>query len=331
MGPMPVGDPSAPLDPLTIDVAVGRRVVVVANLMLSDEATTTSTWATAGFARALDAWEGPGLVVVAGNLFDLDGADDPGQRAERALAAHARLASSLTGFAAGDERRVVVLPGHADAAVGDKTGRAVVEALGATVAPHLDLKLSTAAGDRLVRIEARHATGAPGGRTSPMSAVARRESAPWQEGSEMLADPATLQRFLTSRVLYRRFAKLAWWLLAPLAVALALAVPFVTAGLLHLFGSSPRTAHALHRVRQAAWGTRLLVVVIISTIELVLLAAILGLVARGAWKSLGGGRLAGPFDESLADEGSTANDAARDAARTLMEHEIGRASCRERV
>ena len=323
---MAVGAPTARHDPPTIDVDVGRRVVVVANLLITDEATTTSTWATTGFARALDAWEGPGLVVVAGNLFELDGVADPGRRAHGALAAHPRLASSLAAFAAGPERRVVVLPGHADAALGqDDAVRAEVEAIGASVADHLDVKLSTAAGDRLVRIEANPpdanppSTPAPGPST-PRPVVAQRESAPWQEGSEALADPGTLQLFVTSRVLYRRFAKLAWWLLAPLGVALVLAVPFVTTGLLHLFGSSGRTVHALHRARSATWGTRLLVVGIVSAIELVLLAGILGLLARHAWKSLGGGRLPGPFHESFDEGGSTANDAARDVARTRMEH-----------
>ena len=52
--------------PLTISVGVGRRVVVVANFALGPVATAATTWATTGFARALDTWEGPGLVVVAG-------------------------------------------------------------------------------------------------------------------------------------------------------------------------------------------------------------------------------------------------------------------------
>src|SRR5579864_7089344 len=54
---------------LTVPVGVGRRALVVANLSLKPEATSATTWAAAGLARALDTWEGPGLVVIAGNLL----------------------------------------------------------------------------------------------------------------------------------------------------------------------------------------------------------------------------------------------------------------------
>ncbi|HUO48312.1 MAG TPA: phosphatidylglycerol lysyltransferase domain-containing protein [Acidimicrobiales bacterium] len=303
----------------TLEVDVGRRVVIVSNLRLRPDATVTSTWATTGFARALDSWEGPGVVVVAGNLFDLSGRDDPAAAAAAALGAHPRVTSSLRAFAGGRDRRIVVLAGDADAALTEPAVRHHVEALGAEVRPELDLKLSTAAGDRLVRVEA-VAPGAPVAVVAaPLPAVARKDSAPWQAGIENLADPGAMQRFLTSRVLYRRFAKLAWWLLVPIVVALLLWVPFVTTGLVHLFGSSERTTNAIHRAHAATLGTRLLVVCVISAIELAVLAAVLGFLARGAWKSLGGGAIVGPFDDTFESAGATANDAARDVARRQME------------
>ena len=317
--------PSAP----EIDIDVGRRVVIVANLLLTDAATVPSTWASTGFARALDAWEGPGVVVVAGNLFDLRGAGDPGARARAALAAHPRLAASLERFAAGHDRRVVVLPGTADDALHtDAAARTCVEALGAQLADRLDLRLSTAAGTRKVGVDA--TVPRPGGRVPTPEAAAGSEpagvsapagaSAQWLEGVEQLADPGSVQRFVTSRMLYGRFSRLAWWLLVPAVIALALWIPFVATGLLHLFGASERTAHALHRARMARWGTRLLVVLIVSAIELAVLAGVLGLLARRAWRSHGGGRLVGPFDDTFESAGATANDAARDEARVRMEH-----------
>ncbi|MHB8593314.1 MAG: hypothetical protein ACYDB3_03125, partial [Acidimicrobiales bacterium] len=104
-------------DVLTLPVGVGRRVLVVANLHLGPQATPASTWAASGLARALDTWTGPGLVVVAGNLFDLG--DGPGAtgRAQQALGAHGRLAEALTAFAAGEDRRLVCIPGSSDAAL----------------------------------------------------------------------------------------------------------------------------------------------------------------------------------------------------------------------
>ena len=71
------GHPAEPgLDILTVPVDVGRRALIVANLGLKPDATPATTWAVAGLARALDTWDGPGLVVIAGNLFDLSARPD---------------------------------------------------------------------------------------------------------------------------------------------------------------------------------------------------------------------------------------------------------------
>ena len=60
-----------------VPVGLGKRVLVVSNLGLGPEARPASSWASSGLARALDAWHGPGIVIVAGNLFDLGGTTDP--------------------------------------------------------------------------------------------------------------------------------------------------------------------------------------------------------------------------------------------------------------
>jgi lysylphosphatidylglycerol synthetase-like protein (DUF2156 family) len=330
---MPEGAPEAPFptpgtrhgvcgDPLTIPVGVGRRVVVVANFALTATATPATTWAASGFARALDMWDGPGLVVVAGNLFDL-GERSPGAAAvDDALGAHPRLAEALQRFAQGPERRVVCLPGSADAALGtDASARGALEALGAEIAASVDLQMATVAGTRAVRIDA----GVPAVDVSPrpasdaaaVLAAVQNPTAEWQDGIDRLADPASVQRFLTSRLLYRRFARFGWWLLLPFAVALVLSLPFVSGGLAHLFVNQPRTSRALSRVRHASWETRLLVAAVVCVIEVVIMAGLLGWLARQAWRTLGGGRLDKLFEESWSGAGATANDAGRDAGRAL--------------
>ncbi len=328
---------------LTIPVGVGRRVVVVANFGLGPQATPTTTWAVSGFGQALDTWEGPGLVVVAGNLFDLQaglGSTDAGgvegeaaggsgaaggaagQAAGQvvsALAAHPRLVEALRNFAAGPERRVVCLPGATDAALA--TVRAPLEALGVEVAAGVDLQMATAAGTRVVRVEAGvpavDVAPRPASEAAAVLAAAQCPSAPWQEGINRLADPASVQRFLTSRLLYRRFARFGWWLLVPFAVALILSLPFVSGGLAHLFENQPRTVRAITRVSHATWGTRLLVAAIVCIVEVVVMAGVLGWLARQAWRTLGGGRLDKLFEESWSGAGATANDAGRDAGRAL--------------
>ena len=325
---MPPGAPEAPLpgtpltpsdDVATIPVGLGGRVLVAANFDLPPVATPTSTWAAAGFARALDTWDGPGLVVVAGNLFDLGEAPDAGARAGAALGAHPRLAEALRRFAADPDRRVICLPGRHDPTLGtDPAVAAVLDDVGAQTAPLVDLAVETVAGGRRVRVEAGPPEPASpaGGRGRGVLAAAADPEAPWQEGIDTLADPASVQRFLTSRLLYRRFARFGWWLLVPFAVALVLSLPFVTAGLAHFVSSQPRTARALSRVRHASWGTRLLVAAVVCVIEIVCMAGLLGWLARQAWRTLGGGRLAGLL-ESWSGAGATANDAGRDAGRAL--------------
>ncbi|HXQ58546.1 MAG TPA: phosphatidylglycerol lysyltransferase domain-containing protein [Acidimicrobiales bacterium] len=311
---------------LTISVGVGRRVVVVANFGLGPQATATTTWAVSGFGRALDTWEGPGLVVVAGNLFDLEAATPDTPAAERvgaALAAHPRLAEALRTFAGGPERRVVCLPGTTDAALSsDPEVRAPLEALGVEVAQSVDLEMASVAGPRRVRIAADvpavDVVPRPSSTTAAvLLAAAQNPSEPWQEGIDRLADPASVQRFLTSRLLYRRFARFSWWLLVPFAVALVLSLPFVADGLTHLFVNQPRTVRAIARVRHASWGTRLLVAGVVCVVEVVVMAGVLGWLARHAWRTLGGGRLDKLFEESWSRAGATANDAGRDAGRAL--------------
>jgi hypothetical protein len=90
-----------------VDVPLGRRVMVVSDLLLTP-ATTASTLAlTAELAQALDTWDGPGILIIAGNLFDLTGCDDPLGTAGRAIDAHPDLARSFLRFLQVDDRRIL--------------------------------------------------------------------------------------------------------------------------------------------------------------------------------------------------------------------------------
>ncbi len=217
---------------------------------------------------------------------------------------------------------MVCLPGTTDASLAtDAAAREQVAAVGAEVAPSVDLLMATAAGTRRVRIDAGiplvDVVPRPASDVTAVLAATQSPTAPWQEGIDRLADPASVQRFLTSRLLYRRFARFGWWLVVPFVVALILSLPFVAAGLAHLFVNQPRTARALSRVDHSSWATRLLVAAVVCVIELVIMAGVLGSLARQAWRTLGGGRLDKLFEESWSGAGVTANDAGRDAARVL--------------
>ncbi len=307
-------------DVLTVPVSVGRRVLVVANVLLPRATTPASSWAVAGLARALDTWTGPGTVVVAGGLFDLADSDGPlGGDIAAALASHPRLAQALAAFCGHQDRRVICLPGTADAALSSSEGRRALANAGVEVADVVELLLDTSSGARVVRVEA---WASPAGTGGPATTRAKEVLAPdpgaaWQHGLDRLLDPAQSQRFLTSRLLYRRFARLAWWLLLPLVVALALRLPLIGTSLDQLVRGHPAPMHALARARLAGWGQRLAVAALVTAAEVLVLVAVLALLSRQAWRALGGGALPAPFEDDEAP-GATGNDAQRDDARTLL-------------
>lgn len=416
---------TCPPGPLTLGVPMGRRVGVLANLLLSREPTSATVWAATSLARVLDDWDGPGTVVVAGNLLDLrpgadhrmpdersrgvdtspsagslDGARSPddhrcpdgqqrasttGQMTEQALAAHEQLRGAIRRFIAREGRTMVCLPGHADVLLATcPKSREVLSELGIEVASTATLVLESASGTRAVLVTAdataepapaptsapdllpagrlpattpgppelattlarRAPAPAPAPAAAPEPAPAppepglplpgrsrRRPSggdapwagllapdpdAPWQEGLDRLADPAGARRFVTSRLLYRRLARFAWWLLVPYAVVLLLREPGAGAVLSHLLHGRLVSHHALLRAQKAGWETRLAAATGIAVVGLLAFAGVLGIIGRKAWAALGGGDLGPPWRSTATCAAASANDEARDTARTLV-------------
>ncbi len=318
-----------------VDVGVGRRVMVVSDLLLTADATASSRAITGELARALDTWDGPGILIVAGNLFDLIGSRSPRADAERALRAHPELGQAFSRFLDVDERRVIRQtgahePGYAD----DVEAMAALTARGVEHLGPVDLHLHTASGVRVVRVEpGEHAYAAgcsgpetefdpaadakpgivgptPAGRSWRTLAAQSNEDAPWLAGLDRLSDPSALSRFVVSRTLYRRLGRYAWWLLVPFAAALLVRLAVTPWVLNHLGSGLP--ARAIRHAHQADWGDQLVVASIVALIVLVLLAVVLGLLSRRMWSILGGGALDAVRSEAAA------NDTARDAGRRLV-------------
>ncbi len=303
---------------LTVRVPVGRRVLVAANLGLGEPVAPASSWTASGLARALERWTGPGLVVIAGGLLDLGGGPADAARVRAVLGANPELTSALSGFASGEERRVVCLPGALDAALTDPATASPLAAIGTEMAEELELRLETSAGERVVEVSSGREPGAVTGAGSAGagSVLHPDPEAVWQHGLDRLADPGRSQRFLTSRLLYRRFARFAWWLLVPLGVALVLRLPGAGDFIDRLVRGSP-PGRAFVRAHSAAWGPRLGVAALVTGVEVLVLVAVLAWLSRQAWKALGGGALAAPFSKEP-PPGATANDPWRDRARELV-------------
>ncbi len=321
-------------EPLRLDVPVGRRVMVVSDLLLTPAATATTTAVTAELTRALDTWEGPGILIIAGNLFDLDGVDDASGWTEAALDAHPALAPALREFLAGDGRRVLRQLGDREAGAKDRTAgcdhRSALTGLGVEAVGPIDLHLHTGTGSRVVRVEQGGCTGhsdatsskaqppvGAGPNGSPAGGGWRgllsrpEEDAPWLEGADRLADPTACARFVSSRILYRRLGRHVWWLFVPFAAALVVRIG-VTPWLLGRAGTG-LPGRALRHAHAADLGDQLAVATIVAVVVFTVLAVVLWLLSRRAWSALGGGALDAAGDETAA------NDAARDVARQLAD------------
>ena len=327
----------APAEPgvWVVDVPIGRRVMVVSDLLLTPEATPSSRTLTTELARALDAWEGPGILVIAGNLFDLNETVAPAADAERCLAAHPRLRESFGAFLRGPERRIIRQLGTHEPGFADDPDWAVaLTTLGVEQLGEVDLHLHTATGLRVVRVEpGEHAYDSEGDvNETPLDPAAdakpgavdralagkrwrhlaeqAKDDAPWLEGLHRLSDPSALTRFVTSRTLYRRLGRYAWWIL----------VPFVGIGLLRLAVSPWMLQHvgsgvpgrALRSAHRADWIDQAEVAGLFAAVVLIVLIVVLGLLSRRVWSILGGGALKSVTSEAVA------NDTSRENGRRLV-------------
>ena len=138
---------------MEVEVPLGGRVLVVADLLLSRRSTPSSDVVTAELAAALAAWDGPGFVVIAGNLLDLEA--DHTVTPARALAAHPRLVGALRAFTASPSRRAICLPGSHDGriATDDRLRAELARDAGIEVATTIELVATTGEGPARVRVE----------------------------------------------------------------------------------------------------------------------------------------------------------------------------------
>ena len=224
-------------DLIQLEVGRGSRVVVVSDLHLAPTASEVSTRAADELAELLNGFHEPGMLVIAGDGFEMLAAapDIAGT-----LDAHPRFTDAVKRFAEGNDHRVVLTPGNHDGQLAwDRESVAVLtERLGVTdVSLACDLAMETGDGCQLVRVvhgnqfdqynafeDPRSPVDTPLGhhivrQVLPKLASRDRpgsllEGVRWCDG-----DPTA---FLGSRLLYRLVAGWLWWLAVPFAAALLL-------------------------------------------------------------------------------------------------------------
>ncbi len=288
------------IDQARIAVALGRRVMVLGDLLLPPEPSPTSLATCRDIAQTLDEWQGPGVVVICGQLVASGNGAAP-RSAAVTLQAHTGLTAAFASFAARPDSKVIMVVGAARPC--DDLA-ALLGGLGVSLEAAVDLHCMTGAGERRVLIRA----GTPDtDATSATDSVTPGEERPWLNGMERLDDPRQAPRFVRSRLLYRRLRHYLW--APPLilaALALSLRLEFVIDGLGHVF-RSPRQQRALQHAYDATWFSRLLVTIAIGIVLVAVLAVVVAVTSRGIWRALGGEGLPSPWSsEGARMQGSRA-------------------------
>ena len=169
-----------PVPDRTIHVALGRRVEVIGDLLLPPEPTDSSRAACRDIARRLEEWQGPGIVVLCGQLV-APGCPTSAAPAD-VLGAHPELTGALHAFAARADSQVVVVMAEAER---DPALVRALENCGLEVRDAVDLACETGAGTRTVLVRA----GSMRPDATPPIDVATAEDRPWLAGMERLDDP----------------------------------------------------------------------------------------------------------------------------------------------
>ena len=224
-------------DLIRLEVGRGSRVVVVSDLHLAPTATEVSTLAADQLAQVLNSFQLPGMLVIAGDGFEMLAAapDVAG-----ILDAHPQFTDAVKHFAADKNHRVVLTPGNHDGQLGwdEKSVTLLRERLGVSdVALACDLAIDTGNGTQLVRVMHGHQFDQYNAFDDPRSPVdtplghhvvrqvlpklaSRDQPGSLLEGVRWTnGDPSS---FLGSRLLYRMVAGWLWWLAVPFAAALLL-------------------------------------------------------------------------------------------------------------
>lgn len=294
-----------------LSVPRGGRVLAVSDLHLVSRSTTGSERATEAIAAAVEGWRGPGVVVLAGDCFELLAEPhlDPGL----ALDAHPRFTAALADFATGTDRHVVVVPGNHDGHLAwhEPAVATVRRRLGAVVALDLELDLDCGTGRRRVRVEHGHQIDPANAFVDPrdpaetplghhvvqdvMPQLDGLTGAGWGRGLGLVADPMDLPAVVGSRLAYRQ-------LVPALAVASLPALAAVGLAGLALAGLPTGGAARL-----------------LTLLALLVVVAVAG--GAAFWGGLGR-RALGGWRPDVSGGGEPGNEAARRRARALADEGI---------
>jgi UDP-2,3-diacylglucosamine pyrophosphatase LpxH len=272
-------------DLLEVDIPPGSRVITASDLHLPPTRTDVSGRAAETLARQLEGEAGPLTVVLAGDVVEL--LAFPEATATDVLRAHEDLCAALITVTARGGQVIYAIGNHdGDLAWDVKAADAVREMTGARLCLSADLILPDG---RKIRVEhghqldpyncfcdPRNSLDTPLGHHIVREVIPRIErlGKGWVDGAHEMADPTDFPSFIGSRLVYRKFGRRLWWLIAiPLVILIAARIPVVTS----IRSRYPDTQVWLHRGEILGWG---------ALADLIMLAVVVGILARRAWVSV---------------------------------------------
>jgi len=252
---------------LTLPIPYGQHVYVVSDLSLSPR-TDVDSRPVREFIDLLGDIDDAGVVVVAGNFFYPDATADLGKFIDATFKALPELRNAISGYTALKGHQFFVLPGADDIELRESDrAQLELETLGIHLASDLMLNIATADGVRDLAV-------APGTRQIDLS----RADANERSDADRLEDPLALNRFVTSRVLYRRLG--AWVWLPIIAIALYDLSSVIADVFGHLTAHKFHIAIKIHHPHtQSFWGNLIVNFLLIVLIEALVIGAA-GLIVR---------------------------------------------------
>src|SRR5580658_1781936 len=296
-------------DLLEVAIPPDSKVIAVSDLHLPPVRSDVSGRSCQTLARHLAAQTGAITVVLIGDVVELLGF--PEATATDILRAHDDLCAALLAVTANGGQVIYAVGNHdGDLAWDVKTADAGREMTGARLCLSADLILP---GGRKVRVEhghqldpyncfcdARNPLDTPIGHHIVREVIPRVEflGRGWVDGAHEMADPTDFPSFIGSRLVYRKLGRRLWWLIAiPLVILILVRIPEFTA-----FRSRyPDTDVWVNRAEILGYG---------AVADLLVLAAVIGVLARRAWLSISA--------LALDERGYGQNHAARQRAVDLV-------------
>jgi lysylphosphatidylglycerol synthetase-like protein (DUF2156 family) len=225
------------------------------------------------------------VVVVAGNLFHPDEADDLAKFIDATFAALPTLRDEIVAFCAKEFHRLFVLPGSDDQELRtNESAQDRIESLGVVLAKDLILHVATADGVRDLAVAA-------GTNYVDVGLADEGDRA----DADRLEDPLSLSRFVSSRVLYRRLGA---WVWLGVLVMIGFDLFNSIAKVITHFTHHHYKVHAPHTA--TFWGNLMVNVLFIVVVEAIVVACA-GLIVRRRFESTSSESGASALSEPLAN------------------------------